>query len=339
MKWNQKEVKQLKIFVLTAFGLPVLMGILMAFSYFKGNDVTVFANAHMFYPAAGVMLALFLTREKDQKLPMKFYSVFLVTTVIMIGVCLASILMPGQYWILFGQFPIIISSVICLILLFCEKKEVRASYRLKFTGKKNAKSMLYVLLFLAFYLLRLVVGCLVAGQMNELTALFTDSMTYIMILSLIPTFFTAFTAFFGEEYGWRYFFQPLLQKRFGKKAGVLLLGVFWGLWHLPLNIFFYSPDTWLPSVFIQIITCISFSIFFGYGYMKTENIWVPVIMHYINNDMAAVIGGMDAVSNQVLKWSDVFSSFAFNLIFIVFIFSGVYKENAQETDTQEPSGI
>ena len=40
MKWTETEKKQLKTFVLTAFGLPVLMGILMGYGYYQGRDVT-----------------------------------------------------------------------------------------------------------------------------------------------------------------------------------------------------------------------------------------------------------------------------------------------------------
>ena len=71
---------------------------------------------------------------------------------------------------------------------------------------------------------------------------------FLTFFMLIPLFFLSFSAFFGEEYGWRFFFQPLLQKRFGLKGGVLILGVLWGLWHLPLNIFYYSPDTAVISI-------------------------------------------------------------------------------------------
>lgn len=38
----------------------------------------------------------------------------------------------------------------------------------------------------------------------------------------------------GEEPGWRNFATPRLQERFGPVAGTLVLGVMWGLWHLPL---------------------------------------------------------------------------------------------------------
>ncbi|MDE7044640.1 MAG: CPBP family intramembrane metalloprotease, partial [Acetatifactor sp.] len=102
----------------------------------------------------------------------------------------------------------------------------------------------------------------------------------------------------------------------------------WGLLHLPLNIFFYSPDTWVASVTLQIINCIGFAIFFGYGYLKTENIWVAVMMHYINNNMIAVIAGVEAVSNKGVRWVDIPLSIVINLVFILFMFSKAYKKEA-----------
>ena len=38
----------------------------------------------------------------------------------------------------------------------------------------------------------------------------------------------------GEELGWRGYAQSLLQSRFGPLATSLVLGIVWGLWHLPL---------------------------------------------------------------------------------------------------------
>lgn len=337
MEWNETEKKQLIIFAAAAFGLPILMGILMGIGYYQGNDIIAFPNAQMYYPAAGVMLALLFTKRKEELLPKKFYTGFLMTTAVMMITAIVSIIMPQLNWMALGQIPIIIFSIICLILLLLEKKEVRAAYGLRFLNGK--KSWLCMLLFLGLYILRLFVNCLIEGQTTMFIDIFTDPMTYAMMFSLIISFFLAFTAFFGEEYGWRYFFQPLLQKRFGLKGGVFVLGVLWGLWHLPINIFYYSPDTWMISVCLQLITCISLGIFFGYGYMKTENIWVPVVMHYINNNMIAVVTGTADIGNQVYRLADIPIMIVINLIFAVFIFSKVYKREAPVTPPEDLSNI
>ena len=333
MKWNETEKKQLIIFALTAFGLPIFMGIALGISYYRGNDVSIFAVVQMYYPAAGVMLALLLTRGKEEKLPRKYFTGFLASTVILMAAALASVFTPRINWMIAQELLMIGLTIVCLVLLMLEKKEVRAMYGLKFTGKKNARSWMYVLLFLVLYFCRIVINGFMAGQTKETLAIFATPEIYGAMLYLAIIFFITFTPFFGEEYGWRYFFQPLLQKRFGLKGGVLVLGVLWGLWHLPLNIFYYSPQTWQVSVAIQIVTCISLGIFFGYAYMKTENIWMVSMLHSWNNNLAAVLSG-GAVGGVTVKWGDVLSLIILNLVFSVFIFSKVYgkKEAAVPLD-------
>ena len=67
VQWNALEKRQLLIFALVAFGVPYLMGIAMGAGFYAGSDVSVFPNAQMFYPAAGVMLALLVTKCEHAK--------------------------------------------------------------------------------------------------------------------------------------------------------------------------------------------------------------------------------------------------------------------------------
>ena len=53
---EQKEMAKTRliIYVLMAYGLTYLMGILMWYGSTRGYDLTVFPTAQMMYPAAGV---------------------------------------------------------------------------------------------------------------------------------------------------------------------------------------------------------------------------------------------------------------------------------------------
>ena len=63
--------------------------------------------------------------------------------------------------------------------------------------------------------------------------------------------------------------------------------------------------------------------------MKTENIWVPVIMHFINNNMIPLVTGTVDISNQVYRWVDIPIMILVNIMFIVFIFSKEFKKKEE----------
>ena len=62
--FTRLEKKQLLIFALIAFGIPYLMGIPMAFGYQRGTSLDFFANAQMYYPAAGAIVVFLLTKTE-----------------------------------------------------------------------------------------------------------------------------------------------------------------------------------------------------------------------------------------------------------------------------------
>ena len=70
--FTRLEKKQLLIFALIAFGIPYLMGIPMAFGYQRGTSLDFFANAQMYYPAAGAIVVFLLTKNRVSDAPAVF---------------------------------------------------------------------------------------------------------------------------------------------------------------------------------------------------------------------------------------------------------------------------
>ena len=79
MKTNKRE---LTVFAICAYAVPFLMMPLLYICLQNGQDTSIFANAQMFYPAAGVMLAFLLA--KRQETPKRFYSLHIVSAVLML---------------------------------------------------------------------------------------------------------------------------------------------------------------------------------------------------------------------------------------------------------------
>lgn len=328
------EKRQLMVFIIVAFGFPFIAGLPLSFVYRLGLNTYPFPNAQMFYPAAGVMLACLVTRhgpglnggEGTASMPLRFFLCFIALTALTAACCYGMFIRPDMDWVTIQSYVIIAGSVLSWLLLLTEKKEKRAAYGLRWPKARTKCSLLMVLLFIAIYLARGFLSVALSGQMGEYLIYWQSSAPYILMAALIPNFFFSFAAFFGEEYGWRYYLQPLLQKRFGLIRGTILLGVVWGLWHLPLDLFFYSPGYALQSIAAHQVTCITLGVFFAFAYMSTGNIWVPVILHFVNNNMAVVVSGTTQITGQPVIWLGVLLSAILNgVIFLPFLAAKVFR--------------
>jgi len=93
----------------------------------------------------------------------------------------------------------------------------------------------------------------------------------------------------GEEFGWRGYALPVMQRRWGWRVSSLVLGGLWALWHLPL---FYSADTaqsHLPMGW-YVLSVIASSVLFAWLYNRTEGSVLPVMMlHTAVNAWSLVI--------------------------------------------------
>lgn len=365
--------KRLFAFIAIAYGISFIMMIPMYVGKLKGLDLTQIVNAQMCSPAAGVAIGYLLFMRGEKRVPKFFMMVIVINYVIQLILGIASIyfmpfsssdvidlaqllgtsgtssditgasttLQMSQIYNLIGQSILIEFSILLWIAYFVAGRERR-----KFVGlsrNNEGVGILMVLLFVGLYLVRTLVPGFVEAAitktMPQLLASYGDlvknRMFALSIISLPFNYIMTIIAFLGEEYGWRVYLQPIMQKKFGMKLGIILLGIVWGLWHTPVDLFFYTEDSAPQMLIGQIITCVFLGIFFGFVYLKTNNIWICVCMHFLNNNLIPIITGTfsaDVLTNQHVPWLYLIEILLLDfVIFGLFIFAKEYRKNKEVT--------
>lgn len=108
-----------------------------------------------------------------------------------------------------------------------------------------------------------------------LAASFLNTVIIGPILGLIITF--------GEEYGWRGFLQSELI-HLGRIRGVGLLGVIWGVWHLPIIWMGYNyPGQPVLGPLLMTGYTMVLSYFLAYAVFKSKGLWTAAYLHALNN--------------------------------------------------------
>ena len=370
--------KRLIVFALIAYGISFLMMIPMYIGKKNGMDLTQIVDAQMCSPAAGVALGYLMFYKSEKRVPKMFMIVLVINYVIQLVLALLSIyanpftandvinlaqaagpasddvtalagsqsvIKLQQLYLLGGELILIGCSILLWIGYFTAGRERR-----KFAGlsrNNEGKGVLLILLFVGLYCLRIFVPMIAEGlltntmrEYGEMYAgILKNPLFYLSLISLPINYPLTIIAFLGEEYGWRHFLQPIMQKKFGMKLGVILLGVVWGLWHIPVDTMFYTEDSVPQMIIGQIITCISIGIFFGYAYLKTNNIWVPVCMHFLNNNLIPILTGeftADIMQDQHVPWEYLIEILIIDfLVFCLFIFAKEYKEKKKTKEASD----
>lgn len=142
----------------------------------------------------------------------------------------------------------------------------------------------YILLALVLPFIYLSIPYFIYWIMNP------SSMQKVWNLKLIPMavvgILTGMVTTLGEEIGWRGFLVPRLVTWIGVKKTLLLSGLFWGAWHLPLLLAgLYLPDLpiWYKvPMFMIVITAVG--VIIGILTLRSKSVWPAVLMHTAHNN-------------------------------------------------------
>ena len=104
---------------------------------------------------------------------------------------------------------------------------------------------------------------------------------------------------FGEEWGWRGYLLPKLLKRMGILPTLLLSGVIWGLWHLPITILGHNYGTGylgypVTGILAMCLFCVVVGIIFSYLTIRTGSCLPAMLAH----------GGLNGFASASILFTD-----------------------------------
>ena len=107
----------------------------------------------------------------------------------------------------------------------------------------------------------------------------------------------------NEEFGWRGYALPQLQKRFGALAASLLIGTIWAFWHLPLFFIADAPQAKLP--FLPFVTTLILaSIVITWAQNSTrQSMWPALMIHTGIGLINEVFPLFDPLSGNHAAWN------------------------------------
>lgn len=154
------------------------------------------------------------------------------------------------------------------------------------------------------YLFAFVVPFLLAFLPLILLAFMGGSSPHFENLARFPLLFPIFLAaiFFGglsEEPGWRGFALPIMRERHGRVSASLIVGIFWGAWHIPL----YTLGTAISVAsligFIILTTIISI-LFTALADLSQDSVLLAIIFHAAYNTLVLQLPALLSVPQTAL---------------------------------------
>lgn len=126
-----------------------------------------------------------------------------------------------------------------------------------------------------------------AGPMLAQTPIQVLVLAQLALLPLAPAINAVFA--FGEEWGWRGYLLPRLLP-LGQWSALILSGVIWGLWHMPVILLGYNyPNRLASGWLLMTAMCVVWGLLFGWTRLATGSVWPAVIAHGALNGAAGIV--------------------------------------------------
>ncbi|MDO9538763.1 MAG: type II CAAX endopeptidase family protein [Methanocalculus sp.] len=292
----------------------------------------------MYIPAVGAILCMVgfrstaLTRESKQ-----FLAMFLLAS--------AVTLVEGLYQPLLGTigpFPLLTAIISVAAFLMVLILSMRASGRRSLADAKLSfgHNYRYYLIIPVIFSVLFILGYFMSSMLGLSfpTMEYNPGSFFVFIGMYLMTFIIAWPKYFGEEYGWRFYLQDRVFALFGVYPGVVLVGIVWGLWHLPLMLVGLNfPDNPLAGNIVYIGWTIILGIIYSYAVLKTRSIWIAVLLHALTDSFINTGNALIADANILVAFLPIL--LLMGICAAVLIRSRVWKDETAGGNIEKPSSV
>lgn len=205
--------------------------------------------------------------------------------------------MTTNRYALFNVYIMLAPSIANVLTRIVTKEGWKESY-LRLHLRKNLKPYLFAVfapavctavggIFLSIFFGKLDFG----ASFDNISPMLMLGISLTFISTALPGTFAAF----GEEFGWRAYLYPKLEKLLGTPAAMIIGGVIWGVWHAPLTTQGHNFGTDYPGFpWLGILIMCAFSTLVGAILMwltkRTGSVYPAAIAHTVLNGTSALTG-------------------------------------------------
>ncbi|TCZ73806.1 CPBP family intramembrane metalloprotease [Paenibacillus albiflavus] len=232
-----------------------------------------------------------MNREKKLKKPVA--SFILLTNIIFLPLFFlvgAAHMLGFPTWVVDVMFCITAwSSTIAFAVLF--KKIYPGQSFIQFVKEKFKHKLKFSVIFTAITIQALIFLLIlfIVSNNSEVDSIFTVSSWGMLIYFF---FKNLLSGPLGEELGWRGFAQIELQKKHSPLKASIIIGFWWGIWHLP--IWFttgLAGIDFIKYILFFMIAIMSTKIVMTAFYNLNQNLIIPIIIHQFFNFFIGLING------------------------------------------------
>ncbi|SEK51356.1 CAAX protease self-immunity [Aquimarina amphilecti] len=210
-----------------------------------------------------------------------------------------------------------------VIAIIINKKEGGTWKDLKFF-KPSFKSAFYAFIIPIIYF-STIIGLQIFLEIRTIKSLDQIGQTplTLALLLIIGYPITAFLIL-GEEVGWRGYLQEKVINSFGAFYGILLLGLVWGIWHMPIALQGYNfPNHPYMEAFITYpLVGIALSLIIAYLGFNRYSIFIGVLVHASNNHFGGTLIAITD-TNDEFTYAMIFNIF---YVIIILVFGYLWKK-------------